>query len=86
MMMLDAAQAGNLGEVYRLVNNGTSIEARNDSGDTALILAAKHGHIPVVAWLLNQGADVDAYNTVRNETALILYSVVTRFSPTKRYI
>ena len=44
----DAASAGDAGKVGALLNQGADIDARNDKGETPLILAIMAGH-PAVA-------------------------------------
>ena len=55
-----AARAGDLSEVKRLIESGTAVDAADDWGTTALILAAWHGTPEVVEYLLEKGADPDA--------------------------
>ena len=35
------------------------------SGDTAVMRAAESGHLPVVEYLVDRGADIEAKNSVR---------------------
>ena len=45
-----------------LIENGASIDARNNDGSTALHVAAFFGHTEIVKTLLSAGADVNARN------------------------
>jgi len=47
-------------EVEALLAKGADINARNNEGDTMLLLAASSGKKDIVEWLLAQGADVNA--------------------------
>ncbi|KAK0701935.1 ankyrin repeat-containing domain protein, partial [Lasiosphaeria miniovina] len=52
-----AAGSGDLEEVRRRLIGGADIDARDDYNDTALHKAASNGHVHVVRFLLDQGAD-----------------------------
>ncbi len=56
--------------VRLLLGHGATLEARDESGQTPLIAAARHGETEVVKLLLKKGAKVEARNT-GGETALI---------------
>lgn len=59
--IIAAAGAGDLAAVdAELARNPGIARASNETGDTALHHAAKHGHLAVVRALLRAGADVDA--------------------------
>ncbi len=66
--LCQVAQVGDLIKVQRLVARGASINAAQQNGWTALMLAADGRHLSVVRFLLIQGADVHrrsvAYNDV----------------------
>jgi uncharacterized protein len=53
----EAAKAGDLGEVERLVGHDPSLlDAKDGRGQTPLILSSEKGHVGVVRWLLDRGA------------------------------
>lgn len=53
---LDAAARGDLTQVSALLSNSPSlIDKKGNSGWTALMLAARNGHYPMVEALLSQG-------------------------------
>jgi len=66
--LCQAAQVGDLMRVKNLAAHGACINAAQQNGWTALMLAADGRHLPVVEFLLNHGADVHrrsiAYNDV----------------------
>ena len=59
MELLKAAQAGNVEEVNRLLDQGADPNETGGEGVTPLILAAIRGHANVAAALLGRGADID---------------------------
>lgn len=65
----DAADEGNLAKVKDLVESGkVSVNARGSSGWTALMLASRRGHIDIVRYLLQKGADPRLQN-MHHQTA-----------------
>jgi uncharacterized protein len=60
---VNAAQAGNFDEIERLLkNNQQLLNQKNNSGDTALIAAARKGRLGVIKLLIKKGADVEGTN------------------------
>ncbi|MDH5714115.1 MAG: ankyrin repeat domain-containing protein [Candidatus Aminicenantes bacterium] len=58
-----AAAKGDFGEVKKLIaQNPELIHALNERKSTPLHIAASNGHLPVVAYLIDKGADVNARN------------------------
>lgn len=53
-----ACRLGLLGRAQRAVFCGARINAVDETGTTALIVAAEFGHLELVHWLLENGADV----------------------------
>ncbi len=65
--LLDAAEAGNLEEVKRLVAEGADIEERQTEWghqDNSLQIAVVNGHIEIAKYLLSQGADPNSTGRV----------------------
>jgi len=60
--LFDTARAGDAALVKELLAAGANIDARNDAGYTALILAAYNGRAAAVEALLAAGADPNAAN------------------------
>lgn len=61
-LLFDAASRGCLELVQRFIDEGASIEARDRSGNTALLLAARAGETKTVRFLLDAGADLHHRN------------------------
>ncbi len=70
----DAAQAGNLAEVRRLLKDGADVNAALGDGTTALHHAAMRGDAEMVQVLLYAGANVRAQTRLGGYTALHLAS------------
>jgi ankyrin repeat protein len=52
LYLLWAAYVGHLGIVQWLLENGASVEEKDNKGATPLLYAAKEGHFETVQWLL----------------------------------
>lgn len=68
--LFDAARAGNAGLIADLVRAGGRVDARNDAGYSAFVLAAYNGRGDAVAALLAAGADPNLGDK-RGNTALM---------------
>ncbi len=55
--LFDAARAGDLAEVRRLVESGVRVDSVDKYGTSAMMMAASSGRAAVVRYLLEQGAD-----------------------------
>jgi hypothetical protein len=58
--LIEASLHGRLDTVRKLLDQGTDVNARGDTGATALMMACWWGHIDIVKLLLERGADVNA--------------------------
>ena len=58
--LMEAAFAGELDAVERLVTEGTSVNTADPEKHSPLMWAAFNGHTEVVSYLLQQGAKIDA--------------------------
>ncbi len=68
--LLEAALNGDMVKVELLIEKGVDINAKDDSGWTALIHAARHGHTEIAEFLIQKGAEVDAKD-INGWTALM---------------
>ena len=57
---LDICRDGTEQEILDAINKGANVNAKNNNGTTALILAVINGHVATVSALLKAGADVNA--------------------------
>mgnify|MGYP001826430960 FL=1 len=69
----EAAFAGNVEEVSRLLEEGTAVDVSDPEGRTALMWASFNGHTAVDALLLEKGAAINARET-NGRTALMYAS------------
>ncbi len=58
--LLVAATRGNLAEVERLIAAKADLNARDDLGQTALLIAVQQNHEPIASRLIEAGADINA--------------------------
>jgi len=70
-LMFDAARLGRIDVLPALFQAGVDLEARDDKGHTALILASYNGQAAATDLLLTLGAIVDAPDAGRGNTALM---------------
>lgn len=61
-MVMGLAREGRTDELAEFFDHGLSIDTRDPEGNTALMLAAYHGHTATVEALIARGADVDLRN------------------------
>jgi ankyrin repeat protein len=59
---LNAARSGDVARLRDALDTGLPVAARNEAGDSLLMLAAYHGHDDAVSLLLERGADPNALN------------------------
>jgi hypothetical protein len=67
----------NLGEVQRLIGLGANINAVTSYGRTPIMLATGYGHINIVRFLLENGANVNAKDTFKGWTVLMFSTILT---------
>jgi ankyrin repeat protein len=56
----DAVTAGDLARVGFLINSGAPVDEKNNSGETALLLAVKHDKTAIAKSLMAAGASINA--------------------------
>jgi uncharacterized protein len=61
-MAMDLARQGSTAELLEFFDHGLPVNTQDESGNTALMLAAYHGHPETVQALIERGADVDLRN------------------------
>lgn len=59
---MDFAREGSTAELLEFFDHGLSVDTRDAQGNTALMLAAYHGHAETVRALIDRGADIDLRN------------------------
>ena len=71
-VLVPPAGLGDLAEVERLVRLGAPLEGRGGCGYTALMVAARGGHVAVVRRLVELSADLEAADYCVKSTAVVL--------------
>ena len=74
--LISAAERGDARTVQRLLEEGASVDARDEGGRTALIAAAYGNRLGVARSLIEVGADVDAKDQTQQSAYLISTSEV----------
>ncbi|MGB8860807.1 MAG: ankyrin repeat domain-containing protein [Ilumatobacteraceae bacterium] len=72
--LLAAAAAGDAGAVAAALADGAKVEASDERGRTALLLAVTHDHVPAACVLVAHGASPDAIDD-RNDTPWLVTGV-----------
>ncbi len=72
--LITAAERGDLEAVERLLADGASVDARDETGKTALIAAAYRNHLRVADALIAAGADVNIQDRTQQSAYLITTS------------
>lgn len=62
--LLHAAEQGALQALKQALSPGVNINATNQMGRSAIILASLHQHYDCVAWLIEQGADINQQDNI----------------------
>ncbi|MFF5899884.1 ankyrin repeat domain-containing protein [Streptomyces argenteolus] len=61
-IVMDLAREGRSEELLEFFDHGLPVDVQDPEGNTALMLAAYHGHADTVRALIARGADVDLPN------------------------
>ncbi|HWU09985.1 MAG TPA: ankyrin repeat domain-containing protein [Streptomyces sp.] len=62
VIVTDLARQGRTEELLEFFDHGLPVDVQDAEGNTALMLAAYHGHTDTVRALIGRGADVDLRN------------------------
>ncbi|MFD5874984.1 MULTISPECIES: ankyrin repeat domain-containing protein [unclassified Streptomyces] len=62
VIVTDLARQGRTEELLEFFDHGLPVDVQDAGGNTALMLAAYHGHTATVRALIGRGADVDLRN------------------------
>ncbi len=76
MALISAARRGDAREIRRLLERGASVDARDGSGQTALVAASYGNHLDAARVLIEAGADVNAKDETEQSAYLISTSEV----------
>lgn len=68
-LAMDLARQGKTADLLEFLDHGLPVDAQDAEGNTALMLAAYHGHAATVQALVERGADVDLRNN-RDQTPI----------------
>ena len=69
--LIEKAAVGDWEAVIELVGKGANVNEKDEDGDTALMLASRHGYVEVVKTLIENGAKVNIKNN-DGDTAMSL--------------
>jgi uncharacterized protein len=69
-----AIKQGAVGELERLLVAGADVNARDEHGQTGLMIAVMAGHSPAVEWLIGQRADLD--HTAKYGLSALMLAVI----------
>jgi len=86
--LIEVVSSGNLGALLRVLKSGVDVNGTCSTGETALLVAAKHSgkRIGTINNLLGAGADVNAVEPVEGRTALHLVAMQGNVVSTKRLL
>ncbi|MEQ1760016.1 MAG: ankyrin repeat domain-containing protein [Vicinamibacterales bacterium] len=69
-----AASTGDTARLQELLESGADINARDDHGQTAVMIAARDGRTPTVRFLIEKGADLNA--TAKFNLSALMLAVI----------
>jgi uncharacterized protein len=75
--LLTAASRGDEAAVKSALVNGAAIDARDDQGQSALLLAVQHGDVDLARFLIGHGADINA-EAANHDTPWLLAGALGR--------
>ena len=74
--LFEAMQGGDPSKIAHAIQETTDIDARNEVGDTALLLAARAGNLDALTLLVEAGADINAQD--RNKRGILNIAITTQ--------
>ncbi len=86
--LLDAIKENRLDVVSNIITGGVSIDARDETGRTALMIAVSfgHSHIEIIRWLLKNGADPENVANECNSGEQIKLELIIAIARKHNYI
>ena len=69
--IIEAAKSGTIADARAALLQGQSVNSRSRGGDPAIVMAAQHGNLSVLKFLLEKGAKPDLYDRRTGKTALV---------------
>jgi ankyrin repeat protein len=72
----DAAKTGDVDAARRMVDARVDVNAKDRYGQTALMLAARHGHAALAEFLITHGADLNV--TAKYGLSALMLAVLNR--------
>lgn len=70
----NAVRTGDVSQLDALARAGADIDARDEHGQTGLMIAARDGQAPVVRWLVEHGANLD--HTAKFHLSALMLAVI----------
>lgn len=70
--LVGAAGHGDSAAVAKFIKQGVDVNAVDKNGNTALIMAARFGEIPIIKMLFNAGASIDEPRSPKGRTPLMV--------------
>jgi ankyrin repeat protein len=84
MELINAVRNSDFDDIKRHLENGVSLEAKDDKNMTALMRAACDGKLDIVKLLVEHGADIDVED--HNEDTALCHAVIHKHSDVIKYL
>jgi len=76
--VINGAFHGDFEKVKAAIEDGESVDAKDEYGNTALLCAARYNHYNIASYLLRNGANVNAKND-EGKTAMIFAAIYNHY-------